>query len=52
LNLFKPFRNTHRVINSLEIHSRFHRTPKIMKPISKFIIFSAHLIYIYNQHEI
>jgi hypothetical protein len=24
LNLIKPFRNTHRVINSLEIHSKFH----------------------------
>jgi hypothetical protein len=44
LNLIKPFGNTHRVINSLEIHSKFHKSPKIMKLASKFIIFPAHLV--------
>jgi hypothetical protein len=44
LNLIKPFGNAHRVINSLEIHSKFHISPKIMKLESKFIVFLAHLI--------
>jgi hypothetical protein len=35
LNLFG---NTHRIVNSLEIHSKFYRSPKIMKLGSKFII--------------
>jgi hypothetical protein len=37
--LIKPFGITHRDVNFLEIHSRFYRSPKIMKLGLKFIIF-------------
>jgi hypothetical protein len=36
------FGNTHRIVNSLEIHSKFYRSPKIMKLGPKFIIFLPH----------
>jgi hypothetical protein len=36
--------NTHRIVNSLEIHSKFYVSPKIMKLRSKFIIFHTHLV--------
>jgi hypothetical protein len=44
VNLIKPFENTHRIVNSLEIHRKFNRTPKIMKLRPKFIMFPAHLV--------
>jgi hypothetical protein len=39
LNLFE---NTHRIVNSLENHSKFYRSPKIMKLGPKFVIFLPH----------
>jgi hypothetical protein len=44
LDLIKPLENTHRIVNSLEIHSKFYVSPKIMKLRSKFIIFHTHLV--------
>jgi hypothetical protein len=44
LDSIKPLENTHRIVNSLEIHSKFYGSPKNMKLRSKFIIFPDHLI--------
>ncbi len=44
--------NTHRLINSLEIHSKFFRTPKIMKLGPKFIIFLPHHGLVLPVHDV
>jgi hypothetical protein len=36
------FGNTHRIVNSLEIHNKFYKSQKIMKLGPEFIIFLPH----------
>jgi hypothetical protein len=36
--------NTHRLVNSIEIHMKFSRTPKIIKLGPKFIIFLLNIV--------